>query len=273
MHRRVVSVALVGAAVATSVPLAIPAQTLRGSLTSVERAYDRASDRGLYFYQTVKGVQGAAAKGRFVRLAGNANYRTHRVTLPYATATTRTFVERLAGQYRSACGEQLVVTSAVRPQSRQLANSSPLSVHPTGTAIDFRKPRGACLRWLRSTLLDLERKGVVDATEEYTPPHFHVVVFNASYERYLASMGVGPTPSKNAGAPVALATVARTTPPASTPGRAATAPASRRYTVRRGDSFWSIAERFDTSVTAIRRLNPGKSVKIIPGQKLVIPGA
>jgi hypothetical protein len=53
-------------------------------------------------------------------------------------------------------------------------------------AIDLRKPNGKCLRWLRSTLLDLEETGVIEATEEYGPPHFHVAVFPSPYESYVA---------------------------------------------------------------------------------------
>ena len=248
MHHRAVSIAVVGAAL-LSVPAAVAAQTLRGSPSAVERAYERATARGLYFYQTTKGVRSAASKGRLVPLAGNADYQIQRVSHPYATPTTRTFVERLGAQYRAGCGERLFVTSAARPRSRRLANSSELSVHPTGTAVDLRKPSGACLRWLRRTLLELEAKGVIDATEERSPPHFHVAVFNGNYERYLASMGVKS--------------------PAATSGSVASV---RQYTVRRGDSFWSIANRFDTTVTVLQRLNPGKTARILPGERLRIPG-
>jgi hypothetical protein len=76
-----------------------------------------------------------------------------------------------------ACGEQLVVTSALRPTTRQPRNGSARSVHPTGLAIDLRKPGGACLRWLRKTLLRMEQQRLIEATEEFRPPHFHVAVF------------------------------------------------------------------------------------------------
>lgn len=60
----------------------------------------------------------AARTGRFVRLPGNADYGLHAVGFPYVKPATRTFVERLAEQYRRACHERLVVTSAIRPDSR-----------------------------------------------------------------------------------------------------------------------------------------------------------
>jgi LysM repeat protein len=273
MGRRTILVALAGAATLTT--LALPslagAQSLRGSRSTVARVYERASERGLYFYKTSNGVKSAAEKGRFVRLAGNADYKLHGVSHPYLTATTRTFVERLASQYRAACGEQLVVTSAIRPLANQPRNSSDYSVHPTGIAVDLRKPSGKCLTWLRKTLLALEDRNVIDGTEEKSPPHFHVVVFPAAYDAYVESLEkrsaqtsgtTAAAEQKSAVAPrVALATVARM--PASTV----------KYRVRKGDSLWSIAKRYDTSVAKIQKLNPSAAKKIVPGQTLVLSSA
>ena len=46
----------------------------------------------------------------------------------------------------------------------------------------------------------------------------------------------------------------------------------KEYTVQRGDSFWSIAQRNGTTIAAIRQANPGVDPrKIQPGQKLTIP--
>src|SRR5690606_26785127 len=114
-------------------PLLLPrgaaAQSLRGSPTSINRMYLHAVDHGIYFYKTSDGIRRAAKEGRFQRLSGNADYTTAGVSHPYVRPETRTFVERLAGQYRRACGEQLVVTSAARPQSMRLINGSVRSVH------------------------------------------------------------------------------------------------------------------------------------------------
>ena len=164
----------------------VEAQSLRGSLASVARMYRQAMREDLYFYETAKGVRNAARKGRLVRLRSDRNSTYDSVRWPYVQPQTRKFVERLGEQYRDACGERLVVTSAVRPATRQPANSSARSVHPTGMAIDLRKPKGACLRWLRGALLELEDAGVIEATEEYGPPHFHVAVFPTPYHRYVA---------------------------------------------------------------------------------------
>ena len=162
-------------------------QSLRGSLASISRMYRQAVTERLHFYETSTGVRNAARKGRLVRLRTTWGTTYARVRWPYVQAETRVFVERLGAQYRTACGERLVVTSAVRPATRQPANATRRSVHPTGMAVDLRKPKGQCLRWLRATLLELERAGVIEATEEYGPPHFHVAVFPSPYERYLAT--------------------------------------------------------------------------------------
>jgi len=163
------------------------AQSLRGSHHAVQFAYAYANHHDLELYRTPAEVRRAVRDGDLVRLRPNGHYTLHRVSYPYVTPTTRTFVERLAGEYHQACGAPLEITSAVRPTRRQPANSSPLSVHPAGIALDLHRPTGACLAWLRHTLLTLEAARVVDATEERHPAHFHVIVFGAPYRRFLAS--------------------------------------------------------------------------------------
>ena len=162
------------------------AQSLDGSMASINRMYRHARSERLRFHTTAASVRKSVAAGRLVRLEPNDDFSLHEVEYPYARATTRTFVQRLGRQYHAVCGEQLVVTSAVRPSNDQPANSTARSVHPTGMAVDFRKPDDrACLSWMRSTLLDLERAGVLEATEESSPAHFHVAVFPTPYTRYL----------------------------------------------------------------------------------------
>ena len=233
---------LVGLVVIMLLPGTIQGQSLRGSPASVDRMYDHAVDNGIYFYKTGDGIKRAAEEGRLVRLGGNADYTTHAVSYPYVKKETQLFVHRLASQYRNACGEQLVVTSAARPQSMRLFNSVRKSVHPTGIAIDLRRPRNSkCLAWLRRTLLSLERSGVIEATEERNPPHFHVAVFPNPYARYVAARG-GPT----------LAS-------------------AEQYEVRRGDSLWGIARRHETTVDALMAANGLSSSRIVAGQKLRLP--
>ena len=166
---------------ASAQPLA--AQSLRGSHASVNLMYRRAVRGGLDFYETPAEVRRAVLRGELVALRGNANYAVANIGMPYVRPETRDFVIDLAADYRRACGAPMVVTSATRPMSRRLANGSSLTVHPTGMAVDLRKPTGRCLTWLRRTLLANERRGVIEATEERRPPHFHVAVLPAQYEK------------------------------------------------------------------------------------------
>jgi LysM repeat protein len=47
---------------------------------------------------------------------------------------------------------------------------------------------------------------------------------------------------------------------------------SRQYTVRRDDTFYSIARDFNTTVAELRRLNPGiNQNRLRPGQIICVP--
>ncbi len=233
------------------------AQTLRGSRSSVERMYSQAQSHALPFYRTPRGVRAAAEDGELVRLSGNSNYRVAGVTYPYALATTRTFVQRLAEQYKDFCGEKLVVTSAMRPSSFRLFNSVDKSVHPAGMAVDIRIPaKTRCRSWLRQRLLRMEAEGVAEATEERRPPHFHVAVFPGPYRRYIG--GGASAPAKSA----------------SGVRKSAARPAARArstYRVRNGDSLWTIARRNGVTVARLQAANDLRGSRVKPGQVLTIP--
>jgi LysM repeat protein len=250
MSRLVLPVAV---ALALTLPTSAEAQSLRGSRASVDLMYRTAQQQDLYFYQTTSGVRRAADRGSFVRLGGNASYQLAGVSNPYVLPATRTFVERLASQYRSACGQRLVVTSAARPKSQRLVNSVDKSVHPTGMAVDLRRPTTSrCLSWLRSTLMSLETRGVLEATEERNPPHFHVAVFPRQYQGYVGSGGESTRVTQASGS-------------ASGSGD------SERYVVRKGDSIWAISRRMRVSVEQIQLANNLTSSRIQAGQVIVIP--
>jgi len=239
---------------------AVQSQTLQGSRASVERIHRQALVHDLHFFETSEGVRRAHERGIFVKLNGNADYMVANVSHPYLLPEAETFVVRLAAQYRAACGEKLVVTSAVRPRSLRLANSSDRTVHPTGMAVDLRRPHNSrCLGWLRTTLLSMESLGVIEAVEERNPPHFHVAVFPTPYRRYAAGL---PGSSR-----VAASERNTSRPPAVT----ASAQRGKRYQVRSGDTLWSIARNNNVSVDEIKSSNALRSSKIVAGQVLVIP--
>lgn len=250
------------AALLAAAPAAARAQTLHGSRTSVERMYDQARNQDLTFYRSARGVRNAAAEGDLVRLGGSPDYRIAGASYAYALPTTRTFVQRLAKQYHDECGERLVVTSATRPRSMHLRNSVAESVHPTGMAVDLRKPRGGrCLRWMRQTLLDVEGEGVIDATEEHHPPHFHVAVFPRQYATYVG----GRTGEKRHAASLASSD-------GQDEGGSDDRPSGTRYKVREGDSLWTISRRKGVSVARLKEANGLRSNHLSVGRTLVIPG-
>lgn len=158
--------------------------TLNGSRASMLRQNTVARQELYSFLRTPTQVLRHVDDGYLVPVAGNADYSVI-AGYPFARPVVRSFVERLAADYRAACGEQLVVTSLTRPAGRQPGNASPLSVHPAGMAVDLRvSARASCRDWLTDELLTLEERGLIDATREYHPPHFHVAVFPAPFEAY-----------------------------------------------------------------------------------------
>jgi hypothetical protein len=244
--------ALVAAAVAAAlVPafLAAPgleAQSLRGSRSAMERQVRSARSHDYTFLQTATEVRRFVDDGWLVVVSGSRDYELSGVSFPYARPEVLLFIERLGRQYRAACGEKLVVTSLTRPRSHQPSNASTRSVHPTGMALDLRRSRlRSCRRWLEGVLISLERRGVLDATYEARPPHYHVALFPNQYAAYVERLRAGS-------------------------GAVAKAP-PRAYTVAPGDTLWQIAREHKTTVPALQRENALASSHLRPGQQLRIP--
>jgi hypothetical protein len=163
---------------ASTVASSAHAQTLRGSKGSVEKMYWFAVNHRMSFRHTPEAISADAARGRLVQLGGSLDYAlAGGVGWPFVTPETKRFVELFAEQYSAVCEGPLMLTSASRPLNRQPRNANKHSVHPAGIAIDLRRPpRGPCLDWTRQALVELERRGIVEATEERRPVHFHVAV-------------------------------------------------------------------------------------------------
>lgn len=216
------------------------AQSLRGSTSALDRQNRVAVQHDYTFLDTSSQVIRFVDAGYLVRIGGNADYRLKGVAFPYGRPEVKLFVTRLGRQYRSACGEQLVVTSLTRPRSRQPRNASPRSVHPTGMAVDFRRSNDStCRAWLESVLKSLEGKGVLEAVRERRPPHYHVAVFPSQYAAYVETLASGAGPVE--------------------------------YFVRNGDSLWGIARQHGTSVDWLRSANNLRGSRIYPGQLLTLP--
>ena len=230
-------------------------QALGGSAASLDRQNAQARAHDFTYLRSPDDVRRFVELGYLVRVVPNRDFELHDVSYPYARPEARLFIERLAAQYRSACGEKLVVTSLTRPLSNQPVNASDRSVHPTGMAIDFRRSnRSACRSWLESTTLTLEGRGVLEVTRERRPPHYHVVIYPDPYRAYV---------SRITGGQVRLAS------------EPSAAPAEERVThvVRRGESLSRIASDYGVGVSRIRAENGLRGDRILTGQRLQIPVA
>lgn len=224
------------------VPESATAASLRGSRSSLERQNIQARRHDFTYISNREQLQRFVAKGYLVRVRNGDNFDLHGVSFPYTRPAVKTFIERLSRQYRAACGEKLVVTSLTRPRRYQPPNASPDSVHPTGMALDLRRPnRGTCRSWLERVLLSLEAQGVLEANRERWPPHYHLAVFPDPYLRYVERLERGV--------------------------------AQERYRVARGDTLWKIAQKHRTTVGEVIRTNGLRSNRIYPGQILQLPTA
>ena len=215
------------------------AQSLRGSERSLDLQNRVARQHDFTYIGTPAQVDRFVKAGYLVRIPNSQDYWLKSISFPYARPEVALFITRLGSQYRNACGEQLVVTSLTRPSSRQPRNASPRSVHPTGMALDLRRPNNpTCRSWLARVLIQLEGSGVLEVSEERRPPHYHVAVFPTQYAHYVENLRLN-----NEG----------------------------KYRVRQGDSLWEIAKRHDTTVTRLRSANQMTGSRIYPGQVLSIP--
>lgn len=270
------------------------AQTLKGSRSTMRKQNSVAHDQDYTFLRTTSDVWDFVDKGLLVPFKTTSTMRLANVSFPYARPAVKLFAQRLSSQYKDACGERLVVTSLTRPLSKQPWNASDLSVHPAGMAIDLRIPeRRGCRNWLQTTLISLEKKGVLDVTRERFPAHFHIAVFPDSYQRYVAANGEPAKLASNIETKKATTSSKATSTKASgekTPMKIAKAPeptyasmvplpkpaanpTPSTHKVKSGESLWTISRKYGVSVVAIKRANDLRSSKIRPGQKLAIPVA
>ena len=87
---------------------------------------------------------------------------------------------------------------------------------------------------------------MIDATEEFRPPHFHVVVYPGPYGRYV---------TERTGRTIAVAAAGST----------------ERYRVRSGDTLWGIARRHGVTVARLQSLNDMSTSRIRAGEQILVP--
>ena len=113
-------------------------------------------------------------------------------------------------------------------------------------AFDMRRSWSRrCRGWLEGVFLTLEDRGILEATLERSPYHYHVAVFSRPYKEYLGGLGHRGDFDFDATA----------------------------YRVDRGDTLWRIASRHNTTVEHVMRQNGLRSDRIFIGQILQIPSA
>ena len=226
-------------------PYAADAQSLRGSRASLDLQNRVARQHDFTYIDTPSRVRYFAEQGWLVRVEPTRDFELHLVSFPYARPEVELFIRRLSAQYRRACGEKLVVTSLTRPTTRQPHNASDRSVHPTGMALDLRYSWNRnCRRWLEDVLTSLERQGVLEATLERRPRHYHVAIFPSPYASYVQAIQTR---------------------------QAADAPQTLEYRVRSGDSLWRIAREHGISVDDLKHHNGIRGNQIFAGQVIDVP--
>jgi len=263
--------------------LAVEAQTLVGSKESMLRQNWEAQEHRYTYLRTSAEVREFAEEGLLVRVKNNSDFLiADDVSFPYTRPEVKVFLERFAGQYRDACGERLVVTSLTRPTTRQPSNASPLSVHPTGMAVDLRRSaRPACRAWIEDALLTMENRGLVEATKENHPAHYHVCVFPDPYMTWVAANGGDALPARpqivfaksraSKKSSRSHAVLASKSKRSSKSSHASHAVKKSNYRVRGGDSLWDIAKKHGVSVAKIKSANRIRTSHLKPGQVLAIP--
>ena len=210
---------------------------LQGGKKPRSEVYAEAERHGLTFVNSKDEIPEMVSKSLLVPLVSETNFEVDKqVSYPYVLPEVRIFAQQISEYLNEICGERMVITSALRPTSLKLINSVDDTVHPTGMALDIRRPPKKCREWFEARIKYLEYKGAIQATREHQPPHYHVVVYPDQYATYVAY-----SISKD----LAL------------------------YEVRGGDTLSTIAKRFGTTITELVILNSIDSPNVLRlGQKV-----
>jgi hypothetical protein len=178
--------------------------TLQGSLASRKSANVRSDIEGLS--RIKNDTQLAKFKKAFllVRLPETASVRVDShlaIKWRWCRPWTRSFLQDLAKLHYSNFRKPYIITSGVRTVFHQIElmkrnrnavtpYGSYASSHLRGNSIDITKigMSNKELKWFRTTLLQLESLGKIDATEEYGQEVFHIVVFKSYIAKRVSSV-------------------------------------------------------------------------------------
>jgi hypothetical protein len=191
-----------------SARLVIPAP-LRGSHESLVHQNQMAEAEGLERILDDSDLNSRIAAGSLVPVPVSSSLHINN-DLPenrrYCRPWTAKFLTDISRAHTAKFGGQLQVTSAVRTVEYQrhlrlvngnaaAADGDVASPHLTGGAIDIGK-NGLTSReigWIRSWLIPLEQKGLIDVEEEFKQSCFHISVYRA----YAVNRPASSTPAKS----------------------------------------------------------------------------
>jgi len=178
---------LVAALLATTASAAHAVEGLGGSPASMVRQHSVAVQEEYTFLRTPLDVQRLVVQGKLVSVVSDSLVTLSGVSFPYSRPEVQAFIARMGRDFRDSTGGMLTITSLTRPAALQPRNAHRLSVHPAGMAVDFRVPREPAERaFLERRLLAMEKAGLIEATRERRPAHYHVAVFAEPMLAYTA---------------------------------------------------------------------------------------
>jgi uncharacterized protein YcbK (DUF882 family) len=171
----------------------VPAASLRGSKGALLKQNEVANHQDLTRLKDEAELRNFIRSGYLVSLRNTKfvviDSRLDK-SVRYARPYTRTFVDNLGEAYYKRFGKPIQVNSAVRTVRYQdslrkknrnaTASKGPTaSSHLTGATVDIRHKgmSKAQKAWVRSYLLERERKQWIEATEEKHQAVFHIMVF------------------------------------------------------------------------------------------------
>ncbi len=188
------------------IPTSVFSASLKGSPESLRKQNEVADQEGLKRIKNDRELEEMKKKGELVPvpLSTKVDPKLH-PKWRWCLSCTADFLDDFAVDFIDRFGYMPQLSSAVRTVERQLAiqrgdeltpknaNAAPVkgdraSVHLTGSSFDISKlkmPKDEIL-WVRQRLLELEERGLIEATEEWDQACFHVMVFQTYCKRLYA---------------------------------------------------------------------------------------
>lgn len=172
---------------------------LKGTRVSKGRENRKAAEHNLSSLELDQNVRDMRSKGYLVDIPRRGrHYHVQQIGVGYkprdggskdflytARPWVKRFIEQESSDFAGAFpGSRWTVTSLARSREylrwlmRRNKNASPTSVHLTGSTFDMAKSTMTQkqIRWMRRHLVELERQGLILATEEFRQRTFHVFV-------------------------------------------------------------------------------------------------